>query len=287
MGSIELSLSTAQLTTAGSFDRAPSILPGRVDPAMFGMVVLELVGLILVGQAIAAWWAGARLRVKTCPISDIRRGRVTLSGTSEPAWAVVISPFGQRACIWYEARSTIGEYRTARSVFYEVNAVPFVLNDGTGRVLVLGRRARWDSSRGHSQAVADVRSGDLGSSFSSSLADSPDPLQSDSSERTPPDLLPGEHREQLVAVGERVTVTGEVLDPRGALWGIDACPDGGSSLGLPGELVIGPGRLLGLAVVAGYPEDLAARARPRLLFGVVGVLLILAMLIGVAANLAH
>jgi hypothetical protein len=252
----------------------------QVDPFTGLMVVVGLASLALIGQAAYAWWRGARLRTNHIDISSIRAGRVILSGIAEPAWAVVTSPFGKRACVWYDASSTVGQYRSARTIFSQVDAVSFVLKDATGRVLVLGRRARWDPSAGQPGSVPYARLGDLANELGRPLEDAQDYLYA-YSDPDSSDPTRGDQTEKLVAVGERVTVSGRAFpDPARVVWGSDGCPDAGQSIGLPGACVVGPDRLAGLTIVAGYAEDLAARGRLRLLVGLLGLAGLVVVAIG-------
>jgi hypothetical protein len=258
----------------------PRAISVQVTPAAMLLVVIALAGIALVVQGVFAWFNGARLGAKTGSISGLRAGRARLSGIVEPAWSVVTSPFGHRASVWYDSRLTRGSGRSRRVLFWEINAVPFVLNDGTGRIVVLGRLGRWDASAGHPGSAPFENAADLAAELGRALADPPEPLYSFStSSRSDP--AQGDRRETLLAIGERVTVTGRALTTR-AVWNLDACPDAGESLGLSGELVIGPGRIEGLSIAAGTAEDLANRGRIRLLLGAVGGTVTVAAMVALA-----
>jgi hypothetical protein len=260
-----------------------AVLSVQVQPAAFLLIILGLAGMALVAQAVLAWLNGASLAAVSRSISSLRAGRVRLGGIVEPAWAVASSPFEQRACVWYDSRSTRGSGRSEHLLFREINAVSFVLNDGTGQILVLGRRGRWNGSAGRPGSAPFETSAGLAAELGRPLADPPEALYSDSPRRSDP--AEGDRNEKLVAIGERVTVIGQAL-PWGIVSGFDACPDAGESLGLPGGLVIGPGRIFGLSITSGYPEDLANRGRLRLVLGLVGAVAVVVALVGLvlAAN---
>jgi len=163
------------------------------------------------------------------------------------------------------------ERPSAKTIFSQTDAVSFVLRDDAGRVLVLGRRARWDSSGGQPGNVPRADAVDLAKELGRPLEDAQDYLDSysdpDSSEQGR-----GDQTEKLVAVGERVTVTGRAFaDPAEILWGSDTCPDAGQRIGLSGAFVVGPDRLSGLSIVSGYSGGVTSKGRARLLLGLFGL----------------
>ena len=263
-------------------------------------------GAIFIGQAVRAALRGERLlRSSSQPISSVRSGHVVLSGVVEPAWSLLRSPFSPEnpalhmaaesrtdpeetadpastPYVYYEARTIRGSGRSSHTVFHEENAVPFILNDGTSRVLVLGRQARWDAGtslldlHGADKAMAE---GDNPAQIAGLLKErtllpSPEPThqKGDSGE-------PGRRSEACVAVGERVTVIGRAAADDRTQSPVDACPDDGSSFGLPGLYRIGPERPWGLNVTAGSPRDVTVRGRLRLVVGLIGVLAVAAALV--------
>ena len=271
--------------------------------------VLLFVGLACVAQGVHAAWHGERLlRSRSGLVSSVRSGHVVLSGVVEPAWSLLSSPFSRETPVWevaerpawstdphgpaepgpeeparpanqtyvyYEALTIQGSGRSSHTVFHEKNAVPFILNDGTGRVLVLGRRARWDAATSLLDLHGDEKSiaeGDTTAQIAALLAErkllaAPDPTyrKGDPEES-------GRQSESSVAVGERVTVIGRAAADDRAVRPADACLDDGSSFGLPGLYRVGPEPLWGLDVMAGSARDVTVRGRLRLIVGLLGVL---------------
>lgn len=251
-------------------------------------MVLVFVGAACVAQAVHAAWNGERLlRSTSRPLSSVRSGHVVVSGVVEPAWAVLKPPFSMRPSVWFDAKVVAGSGKSSRTVFHKRNAVPFILNDGSGRVLVLGRRARWDAATSlldlHGYGRAKVE-GDTPEQIDDLLSARqlqpiPEPLQeSGDVERV------GSRTENVVEVGERVTVIGRAAPDDRAQTPDDACLDDGASFGLPGLFRVGPERLWGLDVTAGSARDVTVRGRVRLMVGLLGMLVLVAA--GVSGSLA-
>jgi hypothetical protein len=54
------------------------------------------------------FWRGERpFGLRPGKVGAVKKGHVVLSGTVEPAWSVLISPFGHRHCVWYETQSDV------------------------------------------------------------------------------------------------------------------------------------------------------------------------------------
>jgi hypothetical protein len=255
------------------------------------------VGGCLVAYAIAALWEGERVGgLRPTSVASVAEGRVVLSGVAEPAWAFATSPFGKKACVWYDAKSTTGAGRLKVFMFRERNAVPFVLNDGTGRILVLARRARWDAAtdpiaRGiGADEPAAVHEGRSDAEVSRLLAgphqEPPPCLVSHVDHHYSQEQIDAQGRENSILVGERVTVVGRATpNSPAAITEKDACADGGQSLGLPATYVIGPGPFVtGLDVLAGSPSDVTRRAWVHLLLGLAGAAAILAAVVVLATS---
>jgi len=276
---------SAQLANA-----AETIPKGEV--AFLICAVVIVVALFPVAYAILALWEGERLSLRPASVASITGGRVVLTGVVEPAWAVATSPFGEEACVWYDARSSISGGRGVTvTLFRELNAVPFVLNDGTGRILVLARRARWDPATGlvaktmgtgQDTAVYEGASNaEMSRLLDGAHQKAPYPLKSDINDRFSQEQIDANGTERSVLVGERVTVVGRAIPYSASLIKEeDACTDGGQSLGLTATYVIGAGPIVtGLDVLAGTPDDVTKRAWVHLLFGIVGAASILVAVI--------
>lgn len=256
-------------------------------PGVLGMLAVGLlfVGLALVAQGVHAAWHGERLlRPRSRPISSVRSGHVVLSGLVEPAWSVLKSPFSRRPSVWYEAKTTEGAGKSRHTVFHERNAVPFILNDGTGRVLVLGRRARWDAGtslldlHGYDRAIdeGDTSGQIAGLLGERQLVPPPEPLAHRDTRKPGGERWGSDSSDDGVAVGERVTVIGRAAADDRAVGPVDACLDQGASFGLPTLFRIGREPLWGLEVMAGSPRDVTVRGRLRLIVGLIGVLVLVA-----------
>jgi hypothetical protein len=223
------------------------------------------------------------LRKPASPVSSVTKGRVVVSGIVEPAWSVVKSPFADLACVWYDDSSYVSG-KFGYLVSEEINAVPFVLNDGTGRILVLARRARWDptyTSRsawvgaGRARAPQDGASDvEIAGMLDRPLAPAPPSLKSFQKDGCEP--WSGSRGSSCVPVGRRVTVTGVAI--HFMMAGVDerdACPDDGSSLGLGlgGGYVMAPDELV---VLAGSAGALTRRFRIAMVLAPVGAVLAIA-----------
>jgi hypothetical protein len=241
-------------------------------------------GALAIAQGIHAAWFGERLlRSRSQLISTMRSGHVVLSGVVEPAWSVLKSPFSRRLSVWYDAKITEGSGKGKHTVFRERNAVPFILNDGTGRVLVFGRRARFDPGtslldlHGYDRAIAE---GDTSGQVAGLLGERrllppPEPLALHDGRKPGREGL-GSESDDVIAVGERVTVIGRAAPDDRAVRPVDACIDDGASFGLPSLFRIGREPLWGLEVTAGSPRDVTVRGRLRLIVGLLGVLMLVA-----------
>ena len=258
------------------------------------MFALFVAGCGLVGQAVTALWEGERPgRPHPTTVASIAGGRAIVTGVVEPAWAVATSPFGKKPCVWYDAESVI-PLKSSIKLFRERNAMPFILGDETGRVLVLGRRARWNAAT--DKAAERIGVGDVAARvegiptaeterlLDNSLQAPPPTIESYSNPTYPHSIIADNSSERCVTVGERVTVVGRVIAATQSVANDkNACPDSGQSLGLMGPYVIGRGRVTTLHVLAGTPENVATRARVHLLLGVAGVF---AMVVPVASFVA-
>jgi hypothetical protein len=252
--------------------------------------VAILLGFIPIVLYVRALWEGERIGgLRSTRISSMTAGAVVLTGVVEPAWAVATSPFGRSPSVWYDATSTIhGHKNAAMTIFHESNAVPFVLNDGTGRVLVLARRARWDAA---TDTIADSTGANDEAAVAEGSSEAAVARLLDRTLREPPPALARERNdefsqeqieaggeERCVLAGERVTVIGRAIRrSQASLSEEDACPDTGESLGLEGEYVVeSRGFITGLSVLAGTPYEVAKRARLRLFVAFAGATTVVA-----------
>jgi hypothetical protein len=220
-------------------------------------------------------------REPAVPISSVRKGRVVVSGIVEPAWSVVRSRFTDLACVWCDD-SSFATGKFGYLVSEEVNAVPFVLNDGAGRILVLARRAKWDPTNtspsdwvgaGRARAPQDGASDvEIAGMLDRSLAPAPPLLKSFQKDGC--ESWSGTWGSSCVPVGRRVTVSGVAIHFMAA--GIDerdACPDDGSSLGLGGRYIMAPDHLV---VLAGSAGALTRRMRVAMALAPIGAVLAIA-----------
>ncbi|MGD0017621.1 MAG: hypothetical protein ABSD62_00005 [Candidatus Limnocylindrales bacterium] len=262
--------------------------------AVIILVVVGIAGLALVAHSIFQFWLGERVRgLHPTNVSSLTAGRVVVTGNAEPAWAIASSPFGGLPCVWYDARSVRPARRwSGTTLFKQRNAVAFVVNDGSSRILVLGRRARWDPATGFLAKEFDAGEQVANQEGDSSAAISGPPEATPRSPAPPPlkshwrrswfglgdpvswEQIDAEGTERCVQIGERVTVTGQAIPYSPAvLKASDACPDGGQSLGLLGTYVIGPALVTGLDVLAGSPDDVKTRGRFNVELAVFGAII--------------
>lgn len=288
-----------------------SIENGFAGLMMLLAMYLVIAGIACVLQALHAAWHGERLmRPRWQPISSVRSGHVVLTGVVEPAWSLLSSPLGftrpettsypgakiaerservSRPLVYYEAETDQGRGRSSHIVFHEKNAVPFILNDQTGRVLVLGRRARWDAGtsmldlQGGEKALDEGDTADqvTGLLEGRRLLPPPGPLSQKGDRHEG-----GMSREVRLTVGECVTVIGRAAPDDRAVKPIDACMDDGSSFGLGSLFRVGPEPIWGLDVVAGTPRDVSFRGRLRLAVGLLGIAMLLAAIVSLAAGIS-
>jgi hypothetical protein len=262
--------------TVGTNASSPIDLLYVLGLLTLGFGVLLMLPLV---QMLPSGWS--LWREPAVPISSLRKGRVVVSGIVEPAWAVVRSRFTDLACVWYDDSSFVtGKF--GYLVSEEENAVPFVLNDGAGRILVLARRARWDPTNalpadwvgaGRTRAPKDGASDvEIAGMLDRSLAPAPPLLKSFQKDGC--ESWSGTRGSSCVPVGRRVTVSGVAI--HFMMAGVDerdACPDDGSSLGLGGRYVMAPDELV---VIAGSAGALTLRMRIAMALAPIGAVLAIA-----------
>jgi hypothetical protein len=205
--------------------------------------------------------------------------------------------------VYYQATAGIANSvnSSRRLIFRERNAVPFVINDGTGRILVLARYAGWVAADGFideitkGRAASNLEPGSDNSTFDwTDLAPAPPCLEAYWDKKYDMPFVASHGRESRVDIGQRVTVTGSVVpyasvierNARGSV-------DGGASLALAGDLVVAPTRysFTGLVVMAGTAAEIRNRGRARVAIAAIGLTLVAvglaALLIGVPIIVAN
>ena len=239
--------------------------------------MVGLMSFLPISWAIRALFEEFRIRgMRVTRVALLGSGRVALCGVVEEAWNSLISPFGQEKCVWYKSVGRIARGRLPRVAFREANAAPFILNDDSGRVLVLARRAKWDPATGGPAKLAGE--GQAVESGWVPPASRQEPMGASSmpclESYRDPDLegLDWFGVEQTFRVGEVVTVVGQAVAYEPAiLESMDFCPDGGESLGISSPFVIGSLPRAGLSVLAGRPREVARRIRFVFLLGFGGL----------------
>jgi hypothetical protein len=252
--------------------------PSSNDNAVWVILVCMIVIPIecfMIGFPVVEFWRGERpFGLRPGRVTAVTKGNVVLCGTVEPAWSVLTSPFSRKVCVWYRAESgwnaNTARSRTHVTVFNETNAIPFVLNDGTGRILVLGRRARWDSET--SGQTAGASTGIARQPRTGPHRPPPPPILTWSMDGITRDSIDSAGTDKTIPVGAIVTVVGRAIPCRpSAITPQDACLDEGRSLDLSGEFLIGPRSLaVGLDVLAGTPSQIRRNARVGIAIGVAG-----------------
>lgn len=249
------------------------------------------IAFVVVGLALGAPLGLAVLRgeplfgMKAGRVAELRPGNALLCGHVEPAWSYLRSPVDDTVCVYYDTLATVAYGRDRRTIFHRRNAVPFILNDGTGRVPVMARHAMWDLARGgldqtslwsEAESVAEAESaGEVRALLDRKFAEPPAPLWDERDTGYSDDDVRRFATEKTLSMGEMVTVVGAVAElPRtDADQGVG---DDGTALGLPGGPVIA-GRGIGpVSVLVGTPDQIARRVRLRIGLAALGLVIALA-----------
>ena len=248
-------------------------------------IVSLAIGVFMMIPAVMAWLNGERpFATRATPIADLRPGRAILCGHVEPAWCCLTSPIDKVSCVYFNARATTYYGRDTRTIFHRRNAVPFVLNDGTGRVIVLSRdRAWWDPARGAfdptvrwtgEQAERDAEAlSRISEQPNREFAPPHEPLVDDRDDHYSDSDVQRFGKESTVAIGERVTVIGWASDFPPGMGPGDGVGDDGTSLGLAGRLVMAWHANKSVSVISGAPEQIAQRVHVRLAVAAAGALI--------------
>jgi hypothetical protein len=191
------------------------------------------------------------------------------------------SPIAGIPCVYYDTLATVYYGRDLRTIFHRRNGVPFILNDGTGRIAVLARHAMWDlasgsldrgDGSGEVERVARAETADqVRTLLDRQFADPPEPLSDERDSSYSDDDVRKFAKERTLAIGELVTVIGAVTElPAGTLTD-EGIGDDGSSVGLAGRPAIA-GRAMGpVSVLVGTPDQVAGRVRMRLALAGLGI----------------
>ena len=103
-------------------------------------------GLFLLARGMVAYRAGEAVRgTGTSRIESLAAGEVRLVGTIAPGPVALVSPLQSVPCVFYHARIVEDRGRERIATLDEERAVGFLLDDGTGRLRVFPRGARWDA----------------------------------------------------------------------------------------------------------------------------------------------
>lgn len=193
-------------------------------------------------------------------------GRVAVSGTVEPATETLTSPFGGEECCcgrWWvheRDRSLLGYGRPITTTPYlDTASVPFVLDDGTGEVVVdpAGSRFLFDDTTRLRVPGAD----EPPATVAAFIADH-ESLDETETRRT--------YVESTVRPGDEVVVAGTVTT--------DADP-------YPGQPTITGTESRGSLVAAGSPDAVTERLRKRVHYGLgLGFVLIIAGLVALVGS---
>ncbi len=182
------------------------------------------------------------LAPRRIPVSAVREGRrIVVVGTAEPLGMAVSCSKDQGICLAYDlsvlSQGFQGGLKQGTALQQETNAVSFVLNDGTGSIVVLGRRAHWHLSEGEPDE-SNIDPASL------RLIDDPTySYQRPGAEAD--DLARGRTTLRSVSFGRTVTVSGQAYRSSAAIvWPSDEL----DAKTLPSDLVIGPGRFRGLTI---------------------------------------
>ena len=103
-------------------------------------------GLFLLARGMVAYRAGEAVRgTGTSRIESLAAGEVRLVGTIAPGPVALVSPLQSVPCVYYHARIVEDRGRERIATLDEERAVGFLVDDGTGRLRVFPRGARWDA----------------------------------------------------------------------------------------------------------------------------------------------
>jgi hypothetical protein len=81
--------------------------------------------------------------IATSSLEGIAAGEVRVTGVVEAISSTLISPLQSKPCVWYRARvEETGE--NGRVLLNEEKAQEFMLDDGSGKIRVIPRGARWE-----------------------------------------------------------------------------------------------------------------------------------------------
>jgi len=249
-----------------------------------GTAVVALgVGLFLLLPLAIAWSSGeSPFGLKASPIAGAKPGRGIFCGHVEPAWSCLTSPKDHLPTVFFNTMVTDHYGKDTRTVFWRRNAIPFVLNDGTDRMIVLaGTQAHWDPGKGpldwaagigQEVAIAEQENpGDVAKLLNRQLSPAPDPSEDRNETHMTDDQLRRRAVESTLRMGQLVTVIGWVGPFPDDLSSDDGVYDDGTALGLAGHAVLAPSVDGQVTVVAGSPADVRKRLNTRINAALAGV----------------
>ncbi len=103
-------------------------------------------GLLLLVRGMLSYRAGEAVRgTGTSRIESLAAGEVRLVGTIVPGPVALVSPLQSVPCVYYHARIVEDRGRERVATLDEERAAGFLVDDGTGRLRVFPRGARWEA----------------------------------------------------------------------------------------------------------------------------------------------
>ncbi len=103
-------------------------------------------GLFLFVRGMAAYRTGEAVRgTGTSRIESLAAGEVRVVGTIAAGPVTLVSPLQSVPCVYYHARIVEDRGRERTATLAEERAVGFLVDDGTGRLRIFPRGARWDA----------------------------------------------------------------------------------------------------------------------------------------------
>lgn len=120
-------------------------MPSLDEPQLaIGALVGVVAGLALLVQGLTAYRQQARIGdIGSSRISSLAAGEVRVSGTVVEAGVALVSPLQSERCVYYRAQVDERAGDDESTILREERAVGFFVDDGSGRIRVFPRGARW------------------------------------------------------------------------------------------------------------------------------------------------
>jgi hypothetical protein len=120
-------------------------MPSLDEPQLaIAALVGVVAGLVLLVQGLTAYRQQARIGdIGSSRISSLAAGEVRVSGSVVEAGVALLSPLQSERCVYYRAQVDERSGDDDSTILREERAVGFFVDDGSGRIRVFPRGARW------------------------------------------------------------------------------------------------------------------------------------------------